>query len=136
MLVVEQREELQDTSINANRLSELGTGISDLAVGLKAFADVSTTGLIGNSLALSEIGLPDIDSIDFKKLKMRMPDQTLKTDAIEKKVSGFKEKSSEVSGKSGSVTIIEGATNNYEGPKTVNQTTNAVKLNVDAVKEE
>jgi hypothetical protein len=126
----------KDTSINANRLSELGTGISDLAVGLKAFADVSTTGLIGNSLALSEIGLPDIDSIDFKKLKMRMPDQTLKTDAIEKKVSGFKEKSSEVSGKSGSVTIIEGATNNYEGPKTVNQTTNAVKLNVDAVKEE
>ena len=41
-----------------------------------------------------------------------------------------------VSGKSGSVTMIEGATNNYEGPKTVNQTTNAVKLNVDAVKEE
>ena len=41
----------KDKSIDANRLSELGTGISDLALGLKAFADVDSTGLAANALS-------------------------------------------------------------------------------------
>ena len=40
----------KDKSIDANRLSELGTGISDLALGLKAFAAVDSTGLAANAL--------------------------------------------------------------------------------------
>ena len=53
----------KDTSIDANRLSALGGGISDLAVGLGAFADVSTIGLLGNTLALSNFSLPDMDTL-------------------------------------------------------------------------
>jgi len=53
----------KDTSIDANRLTALGGGISDLALGLNAFANVSTTGLLGNTLALSEFSLPDMDTV-------------------------------------------------------------------------
>ena len=53
----------KDTSIDANRLTALGGGISDLALGLGAFANVSTTGLLGNTLALSEFSLPDSDTL-------------------------------------------------------------------------
>ena len=53
----------KDTSIDANRLSALGGGISDLAVGLGAFANVSTTGLLGNTFALSNFSLPDVDKL-------------------------------------------------------------------------
>ena len=53
----------KDTSIDANRLTALGGGISDLALGLNAFADVSTTGLLGNTFALSNFSLPDVDKL-------------------------------------------------------------------------
>jgi hypothetical protein len=53
----------KDTSIDANRLTALGGGISDLALGLGAFANVSTTGLLGNTLALSNFSLPDVDKL-------------------------------------------------------------------------
>jgi hypothetical protein len=53
----------KDTSIDANRLTALGGGISDLALGLNAFADVSTIGLLGNTTALSNFSLPDMDKL-------------------------------------------------------------------------
>jgi hypothetical protein len=59
----------KDTSIDANRLSELGTGISNLAIGLGTFADVSSTGLSANAMSAGLIAnLPDAAGT-FSKLK-------------------------------------------------------------------
>ena len=41
----------KDKNIDANRLAALGGGISDLALGLKAFAAIDSTGLAANSLS-------------------------------------------------------------------------------------
>jgi hypothetical protein len=41
----------KDTSIDANRLSELGSGISNLATGLATFAAVDSTGLAANAVS-------------------------------------------------------------------------------------
>jgi len=77
----------KDTSIDANRLTALGSGISDLALGLGAFADVSTTGLLGNTLALSEFSLPDSDTL-AKFMNIGSTEGTKTTTSHKKYVNG------------------------------------------------
>jgi len=77
----------KDTSIDANRLSALGGGISDLALGLGAFANVSTTGLLGNTLALSEFSLPDSDTLS-KFMNIGTSEGTKTTTTQKKYVNG------------------------------------------------
>ena len=55
----------KDKSIDANRLAALGGGISDLALGLKAFAAIDSTGLAANSLSAGLIArLPDTSKFE------------------------------------------------------------------------
>ena len=77
----------KDTSIDANRLTALGGGISDLALGLGAFANVSTTGLLGNTLALSEFSLPDSDTL-AKFMNIGSTEGTKTTTSHKKYVNG------------------------------------------------
>jgi hypothetical protein len=123
----------KDTSIDANRLTALGGGIKDLAEGLTAFANVSTTGLIGNQLALAEFSLPDMPDMNIEGKMAKMKNFIAgKTEEVEGKGSDLLAKSEVTKGAPKSVVYQDNrVSNNDNRNSTISQTSVAAKI--DAV---
>ena len=120
----------KDTSIDANRLTVLGGGIRDLAEGLTAFANISTTGLIGNQLALSEFSLPDMPDMNIEGKMAKMKNFIAgKTEEVEGKGSDLLAKSEVTKGAPKSVVYQDNrVSNNDNRNSTVSQTSVAAKI--------